>query len=148
LRLLSWISITTSLLHHIHFCALEQTNHSIEMKITSTVLAALGLLVTANAIAIVPAGTSPRALGDGTVSTARGIPTIGTHESEFTTNGLSDDINPNTAITVFPGGHGGACFGCSYFINDCQDKCGNRGSCRDYCKCDAIKRIDCRTAGR
>lgn len=119
------------------------------MKSTSIFIITLGLLVITSVTAIRPAYPSPRALGDGSVSVARDVPTVSTQGSNSTPSDTINDYTPNVAI-VGPGGTmPNACTDCSYSLNDCYTHCGggDRGSCNDYCKCEALLRKDCQPKG-
>jgi hypothetical protein len=114
------------------------------MKLVTTIVAMIGLLITVNATAMAPAGLPPRALGDGTVNVARDIDAIDTNDVSFT-----DDINPNTALTGPIAGQVIACFGCFNFLNECKSECGgdDRGTCEGYCDCAGLQRKDCKNKG-
>lgn len=118
------------------------------MKLTTSFFAALDLLCTTSAIAShsTPPGSSPRALGDGTVNVARAVQAADSTTSQPDTNKLDRRILghiPGDRLTE-------RCRGCKNWIDACVDDCkgGDQGSCYEYCRCEALLGPGCRDKGK
>jgi len=119
------------------------------MKLISTFIAFVGLLLTASAIAGagIPASSPSHTLSNGTVNIVQ--------DSPFTTDGTITNPDHNELdrriLGHIPGDRlSEECRGCKNWIDECVDDCkgGDQGSCYDYCRCEGLLGPGCSITGK